>query len=148
MTALLPGLRGTLTDLASAAVLRLDAAPAESGHRLHGDYKCDNVLVENDRLRLLDLDRVTVGDPALDLGKMTADLRWWAAARGQGPMPLLTAFLDGYGPCDPSRLQRAADYDVLFMLRCLGRRIPLHERRWAERVHAMLAAATHEGVSR
>lgn len=148
VTLLLPERGPALVELATAALRRLDETPSESGHRLHGDYKCDNILTEGDGLRLLDLDRVTVGDPALDLGKMTADLRWWAATRGKDIGPLMAAFLDGYGPCPEDRLRRAACYDVLFMLRSIGRRIPLHEPGWAERVDLVLAATNHEGVDR
>lgn len=148
LSALLPRQGTTVVELATAAVRRLEEAPSETGHRLHGDYKCDNILVEGDRLRLLDLDRVTVGDPALDLGKMTADLRWWAATRATNVGPVVEAFLGGYGRCPDHRLRRAASYDVLFMLRSIGRRVPLHEPRWAERVDLMLAAVSHEGVDR
>lgn len=148
VAALLPGLGTAAVALAEGAVRSLDERPAETGHRLHGDYKCDNILVEGDRLRLLDLDRVTVGDPALDLGKMSADLRWWAAQRGLDATPLVDAFLEGYGRCAPLRLHRAAGYDRLFMLRLIGRRVPLHEPGWADRVHTMLAAVSPEGVSR
>ena len=77
--------------LAAPAAARLEALledtltellelPEEAGHLLHGDFKCDHILVDDDRLVLLDFDRVTIGDPALDVGKFTADLRWWAHA--------------------------------------------------------------------
>lgn len=138
VAALLPAAGERMAALVAEAVRRLGETPAESGHLLHGDYKCDNLVVEGDRLRLLDLDRVTVGDPALDLGKISADLRWWAASRRTDAQPLLAALLDGYGACPDRRLRRAALYDVLFTVRSIGRRIALHEPGWAARVERML----------
>ena len=115
--------------------------PVEAGHLVHGDYKCDNMLVGDDRLVLLDFDRVTTGDPAVDVGKFIADLRWWAQASNRSATALVDAFLDGYGRCPPERLARARCYDVLFQLRGVGRRIPLHAPGWAETVDACLETA-------
>jgi hypothetical protein len=146
--ALLPARTASLTSSVTQATRGIAEGPGESGHLLHGDYKCDNILVEDDRLRLLDLDRVTLGDPALDLGKMTADLRWSAATNDTAAEPLLDAFLDGYGECPPHRLRRAAGYDDIFMVRSVGRRIPLHEPGWSARVERMLAATSRTRVDR
>jgi Ser/Thr protein kinase RdoA (MazF antagonist) len=141
VAALAPGSAGALESLLSETVARLTELPDETGHLLHGDYKCDNLLVTDDRLVLLDFDRVTVGDPALDLGKLLADLRWWSGSGGRSPTALVDAFLYGYGPCPPTRMTRALLYDVLFQLRALGRRIPLHEPGWSAAVDERLAAA-------
>lgn len=139
--ALAPEAGARLDALLLDTVARLEALPAESGHLLHGDYKGDNVLVDGERLVLLDFDRVSVGDPGADLGKFVADLRWWAQATGQGPGPLVDAALEGYGPCPQTRVIRALHYDVLFQLRAVGRRIPLHRPGWAEAVSACLETA-------
>jgi Phosphotransferase enzyme family len=141
VVALAPGTAGPLLALVARHAELLGGLQPESGHRLHGDYKCDNLLVEGARLRLLDFDRVTIGDPALDVGKLCADLRWWAQADDVEAGPLVEAMLDGYGPCPPGRLQRAGHYDVLFQLRAAGRRVPLHEPGWDERVEAVLGHA-------
>lgn len=148
VAALLPDTGGALSALGADAACRVAREPTEAGHLLHGDFKCDNVLVEDgDRLRLLDLDRVTLGDPAVDVGKMISDLRWWAALRGLGAEPFVESFLDGYGTCPRHRLRRATAYADLFLLRSIGRRIPLHEAGWADRVERMLAVVTRgDGV--
>jgi len=135
---LAPGAGARLDALLAEAVAGLEALPSESGHLLHGDYKGDNLLVDGERLVLLDFDRVSVGDPAADLGKLLADLRWWAQVGGQVPAPLVEAALDGYGPCPPGRVARALHYGVVFQLRAVGRRIPLHRPGWAPAVEACL----------
>jgi hypothetical protein len=141
VVALAPEAAGGLLGLVAHTAERLGSVPPESGHRLHGDYKCDNMLVEGQRLRLLDFDRVTIGDPALDLGKLCADLRWWARVDGVDPEAVVSALLAGYGPCPATRLLRAGHYDVLFQLRAAGRRVQLHEPAWPERVEAALRCA-------
>ena len=54
--------------------------PTEAPTFTHGDLKSDNVLAFGDQVRLLDLDRCGPADPALDLAKFVADLRWWCGA--------------------------------------------------------------------
>lgn len=148
VSALDPGAAERLASLLRTAVDRLATRPGEHGHRLHGDFKADNVVTDGEQLRLLDFDRVTVGDPALDLGKFTADLRWWALgaggsadAAGGSADAAVAAFLDGYGPAPRERLERARGYDVLFQLRAVGRRVLLHEPDWHGRVHVCLDEA-------
>ena len=137
---LAPQAAARLETLLVETMTELVGLPVEAGHLVHGDYKCDNMLVDDDRLVLLDFDRVTIGDPAVDVGKFVADLRWWARASNRSATALVHAFLDGYGPCPPERLARASCYDVLFQLRAVGRRIPLHAPGWAETVDACLEA--------
>ena len=85
MTTLAPRAGARLDALLVDAVTRLGDLPDEAGHLVHGDYKGDNLLVDGDRLVLLDFDRVSAGDPALDVGKLVADLRWWAQTAGHAP---------------------------------------------------------------
>lgn len=138
---LAPEAADLLQGLLTLTAAELGRLPQEGGHLLHGDFKCDNILVEGERLRIIDLDRVTVGDPALDVGKLTADLRWWALQDGVSDQPAVAAFLDGYGPCPPDRLRRARHYDVIFQLRAAGRRIALHEPQWERRVARVITSA-------
>ncbi|GAA4410816.1 hypothetical protein GCM10023168_30920 [Fodinibacter luteus] len=141
VVALAPSLAARVEWLLDTTLADLLSGPDERGHLVHGDLKCDNVLVDRGRLCLLDLDRVTTGDPALDLGKLTADLRWWARGGGTAAEVLVGAVLEGYGRCPPARLRRAHLYDVLFQLRAVGRRVPLHEPGWADAVEAAVSSA-------
>ena len=71
----------------------LSRLPAEPPTMTHGDFKCDNLVVNGSRVHLLDFDRSGRGDPAADIGKFLADLRWWADAGGHPVAPLHEAFL-------------------------------------------------------
>ena len=75
----------------------LSRLPAEPPTMTHGDFKCDNLVVNGSRVHLLDFDRSGRGDPAADIGKFLADLRWWTDAGGHPVAPLHEAFLRGYG---------------------------------------------------
>nr|WP_238342158.1 phosphotransferase [Actinopolymorpha rutila] len=112
----------------------LAARRAEPATLTHGDLKCDNLLANNGELRLLDLDRAAIAEPALDLGKFVADLSWWCASLDVDDRPAISAFLDGYGPCDRVRQARAHDLAVLFQLKLAARRIPVHHPEWADHV--------------
>jgi aminoglycoside phosphotransferase (APT) family kinase protein len=84
---------------------------------LHGDFHPDQLLLNQDSLVLLDLDRASLGDPTSDLATFVSHLDR-RALEGHFPLPAVSgveaAFLDGYeeaGGClDPDRyrLQKAA----------------------------------------
>jgi aminoglycoside phosphotransferase (APT) family kinase protein len=115
---------------------------------VHGDLKSDNVLT-GDSLRILDLDRAGVGDPAADLAKFVADLQWWSPGRRGGAGGLLSAFRGGYGPGAEDRWLRAGALVPIFQLRFAARRCAVHERDWPVRVEALVvAAATLAGTRR
>lgn len=130
LSALIPALGARYRMLATEVVQRLEDLPAEDPRLGHGDLKCDNILAAGDRIFLLDLDRTGLLDPAIDLGKLFADLRWWGHHHSVDVVRLITGFLDGYGPCDPARLSRAHLVDVLFHLKHAARRIPVHAIDW------------------
>lgn len=66
------------------------ALPHRSPVRLHGDLSPDQVLVDGDEVRLIDLDRARSGAPEQDLGSFLA------AAHLQERHDLVTPFLRGY----------------------------------------------------
>lgn len=115
--------------------------PEEPPRLTHGDLKCDNILVAGGRLAILDLDRAAFADPALDLGKFLADLRWWCELGGSDPGPAIRAFLDGYGEDEPGRIARARAIGALFDLKLAARRIAVHETGWEQRVEASVRRA-------
>jgi aminoglycoside phosphotransferase (APT) family kinase protein len=132
--ALLPAVGYRVRELACRAVADLAALPQEPATPIHGDYKCDNILVTDTGVHLLDFDRAGRGDPAADLGTFCADLRWWAAGDPGAAGALHAAFLTGYGPRAGARPARARVYDALLQLRHAARRAPLQDVGWEHRV--------------
>jgi glycosyltransferase involved in cell wall biosynthesis/aminoglycoside phosphotransferase (APT) family kinase protein len=64
---------------------------------LHGDFKGTQVLIDGGKLSVIDLDSSCVGDPAVDVGNMMADLHRDAAFAGTAYAREAAAiFLDDY----------------------------------------------------
>jgi aminoglycoside phosphotransferase (APT) family kinase protein len=112
----------------------LTALPLEPPTTVHGDFKCDNLLVAGSRLHVLDFDRLGRGDPAADIGKFLADLRWAVCGDGHALGGLRAVFLEGYGDMSSARAARAHVYDGLLQLRMAARRVPIQDGDWADRV--------------
>jgi aminoglycoside phosphotransferase (APT) family kinase protein len=140
--ALLPSVGYRVRELARRAVADLAALPQEPATPIHGDYKCDNIIVTDIGLHLLDFDRAGRGDPAADLGTFCADLRWWAVGDPGAAGALHTAFLTAYGPRAGGRPARAQVYDALLQLRHAARRAPLQDVGWEQRVSRAVEGAT------
>jgi aminoglycoside phosphotransferase (APT) family kinase protein len=132
--ALLPPVGARLRLAVTRALDLLSALPPEPRTLTHGDVKCDNLLVGGAGVHLLDFDRVGRGDPAADLGKFLADLRWCAAADEPVVGALHEALLEGYGAVPAARLARARAYEGLLHLRMAARRVPIYDPDWAARV--------------
>lgn len=141
---LLPATGTRLRQVVDGVLRAVAAEPGEAATMVHGDYKCDNILVDGSAVHVLDFDRCGRGDPAADVGKFLADLRWCSDGDGPRAEALHEAFLAGYGATDPHRVARARRFDALFQLRLAARRTPLQERDWSARVTLAVerAAAT------
>jgi aminoglycoside phosphotransferase (APT) family kinase protein len=64
---------------------------------LHGDFKGTQVLIDGDAIAVIDLDSACIGDPAVDVGNMMADLHREAALAGAAESrDLAELFLDEY----------------------------------------------------
>ena len=137
ISALLPAVGKTYHELVGQLAERLDRLPVGPSALVHGDLKCDHVLVHRDRLRLIDLDRAGRGEPALDLGALMADLRWWFPDQASG---FAVTLRDGYGPCEAARLARAETLESLIQLRHVARRYAVHDPEWEPKVRAGVAA--------
>ena len=141
ITGLLPALGGRLRRVLDGVGERVQGLPAEAPALIHGDAKCDNLLVDRDRLTVIDLDRCGYADPALDIGKLLADLRWWCARNGLDTDAVQAQFRTGYGDCDRARLARAHAYEVLFQVKIAGRRLGVADPAWVHRVTVALGRA-------
>ena len=134
LTALMPTLGERYRLLAMEVLERLEDLPEEELRLAHGDLKCDNILTAGDRIYLLDLDRTGLAEPAMDLGKLLADLHWWGQHYLVDVAGLVRKFLEGYGPCDPARISRARLIAVLYQLKLASRRTPVHASDWGTQV--------------
>ena len=147
LTALIPTLGARYRLLAMEVLEQLEDLPEEELRLAHGDLKCDNILTAEDRIWLLDLDRTGLAEPAMDLGKLLADLRWWGQHYSVDVAGLVKAFLEGYGPCDSARISRARLIAVLYQLKLAARRTPVHAPDWGTQVTRQVdeAAASLRG---
>lgn len=87
---------------------------------LHGDFKGTQVLIDGDKLSVIDLDSACIGDPAVDVGNMMADLHREAALGGMAyPRDMAAVFLDEYisssGRVDVAK--RAPVFQVIALVR-------------------------------
>ena len=138
-----------LLPLTGAALRRTLAAVRESGERagaetatlVHGDFKLDHLLWDGAEVTVIDLDRARLGEPALDLGKMLADVRWRRAQAGlarDGDSG--DRLLHGYGPIGAHGRARAGLYEAVFLLKAAARRASLLDPGWEE----VMAATVRE----
>jgi len=135
VAAVLPGLAadaGAIADAVLRGVERSATPPMVS----HGDLSPDQVLVGDDGVRLIDLDRVCLASPAADLGGFRA------AAMLGGLEPLADALLAGYAEHRPLPTERELRLHSAASL--LGRAIePFRTRRdgWEHAVAETLRLA-------
>jgi aminoglycoside phosphotransferase (APT) family kinase protein len=104
----------------------------------HGDYKADHLLATPERLTVIDFDTCALADPALDLGKLMADLRWWAASgRPVDPDRAAKHLLDGYGPAGQELLLRARLFEAVVLAKLTVRRVRVSDPDWERRTAAL-----------
>lgn len=138
IAALLPSEGDLFGSVVRRVAESLERCPVEPVTLGHGDVKCDNLLAgDGGQVRFLDLDRVVMAEPALDLAKFLADLRWWCP---DARFPALRAALRaGYGPCDPVRWTRADLLAGLLGAKLVARRCGIHDPAWGPTVRERLA---------
>ena len=71
---------------------------------LHGDLHSKNGILQPDRLALVDLDQVALGDAAVEVGSFLAELHYWCCLGRVTPQTrqmLQAAFLRGYARVSP-----------------------------------------------
>ena len=136
-----PDLGATAAAIVERAAERMAALEQESATLVHADLKVDHLLCGSEGVTVIDADRCAIADPALDVGKMLADLRWWAWVKASGGADAATAaLLAGYGAAGP-RLARARLYAQILLVKMAGRRISLARPDWAAQTEALIALA-------
>jgi aminoglycoside phosphotransferase len=117
----------------AAALERRSAEANGNSVCLHGDLHAKNVLLEDGRVALVDLDQVAAGPAAAEIGSMLASLRYATIADGFSAAYArahAAAFLDGYADVQPlpsataTRWHTAAALLVERALRAVNRMRP------------------------
>ena len=99
-----PDTRQRLEECLGWAENALARLPVQQLACVHRDFYPDQVLVDEDRIWLVDLDLVALGNPAIDVGNFLAHLDEYALrihGNVKALSPLATAFLDGYRTTGP-----------------------------------------------
>jgi aminoglycoside phosphotransferase (APT) family kinase protein len=139
---LLPAAHIVVQDVLACTRELLDRTPAETPRFVHGDFKSDHILVGHRTLTLIDFDRCARADPALDLAKFLADVRWWCGRpRQETVRRAQQEFLRGYGPMPAPRLARARALEALLLVKLTARRVPVHAPDWERRTSELVDAA-------
>lgn len=87
---------------------------------IHGDYKPRQLLLDADRVAVVDLDRACLGDPAIDVGSFMAVLHKKALLQHQKHLGRLAPlFLEHYQACSPRSglADRARLFQAMILLR-------------------------------
>jgi hypothetical protein len=148
---LLPATGASLEELLDRARKLHARLPGEADVFTHADYKSDHLLATPERLTVIDFDTCALADPALDLGKLVADLRFWAfTGRPVDPEGARARLLEGYGPASRERLLRARLYEAVVLAKLTVRRVSVADPDWARRTTALFdrCAALLEALER
>ena len=142
--ALLPEVGGRARSVLGRAAGLYHEIPGEPPTLVHRDFKLDHLLVQRGGLTLIDFDSCSISDPALDVGKLLADLAWWdlALVRRWDPDDARRRFLEGYAPAGaPERLARARTWEAVWLVKAAARRVPIFDPAWAARVTELVGRA-------
>ena len=110
---------------------------------VHGDLKADHVFIGGDHMSFLDFGPNGKGDPAMDVGKFLADLRWWQPPRSPIGRELRAAFLRGYADegDDARDARRTGLWEAVLFLSIGAHRIPLWDAAWERRTRSLVDEA-------
>jgi aminoglycoside phosphotransferase (APT) family kinase protein len=141
--ALLPELGARINAVLWRAGKLYDRLPQESPAFAHGDFKTEHLWLSDGGLKLMDFDSCCLADPAVDVGKLLADLEYWYAAFGyQGVREAQTQFLSAYAVGTPTdRLRRAWPYAALTLVKLAVHRLRLYADDWPARTAHLVGRA-------
>jgi phosphotransferase family enzyme len=145
IAALSPGTGAAIQSILERTQALHARLPQEPPGFVHGDFKLDHLWITPRTLTVIDLDRCCTGDPALDIGKLLADLRWWYASPGSGDVERAQReFIAGYfGDRNPPRLLRSRLYEAVLLVKITAHRVPLFDSFWQARTDLLIGQAEH-----
>jgi aminoglycoside phosphotransferase (APT) family kinase protein len=111
---------------------------------LHGDFYADQLVVTDDGIGVLDLDRARRGDPATDLGEFLGHLERDALdgrLNGARLDSLRDALLAGYGVGEGALLTRVRVHSAAALLRLADAPFRHRENGWPETMERILTRA-------
>ncbi len=88
--ALRPRTGAAIAETLERAGALYDRLPAEPAAFTHGDFKGDHLWASRGGLMLLDFGSCALGDPALDVGKFLAAVKWGSPRAGRSSAPAPT----------------------------------------------------------
>jgi aminoglycoside phosphotransferase (APT) family kinase protein len=119
-----PALAGWLRGILAPAEHTLETVPAQPHGLAHGDLTPSQLLFDGRRVGLLDFDKLCQAEPALDLGRFLAYLRFALTKRGaQSTENLATRFIESYGDQggQPAPAARVDAYEICSLVRMAAR---------------------------
>lgn len=139
---LLPATGAAIKGLLARAQALHEQLPQEPPAFAYGDFKADHLWATPQGMTLIDFDTCYKFDPAIDLGKFLADIRFWYDGYGlAGADAAQAQFLVGYGDTAEDRLRRARIYEALVLTKSTVRRVKLFDPAWAVRVARLVEQA-------
>ena len=122
-----PKLARELHQIAALIEQRFSEFQGVPAAMVHGDFHPDHVFVNKESITLIDFERFSLADPALDLGSFIAHMRTTACCLGREPSATnreIEAFLESYFTAvspkpDSGILWRIASYVTLSNLEAL-----------------------------
>jgi aminoglycoside phosphotransferase (APT) family kinase protein len=140
---LLPSSGAVVQALLDRAMELDQVLPREQPIFTHGDFISEHIWVTSAGLVFIDFDNCFLADPALDIGKLLADLQLVYATHDlPGVEAAQAAFLAGYDANTPSeRLLRARLYEAIKLAKMAARRVYVFEGDWASRTQRLIDRA-------
>jgi Phosphotransferase enzyme family len=141
--ALLPELGARINAMLARAANLYDGLPQELPTFAHGDFKTEHLWIGAGGLTVMDFDTCCLADPALDVGKLLADLEYWYSAYNQeGVKQAQTHFLSAYASGTPTdRVRRAWPYAALTLVKLAVHRLRLCDDDWPARTAHLVGRA-------
>jgi len=136
----LPDLAGTIESIVRTAQERESGFDPAGFAAIHGDLHLSQVLIDGEQSYLIDLDNLSLGDPAADLANLLVFLR--SSRPGREEPVLVSHLLDEYfGAMDARIRERIPVYEAVTQLRRACKDLRFRRPGWEPRARERIAQA-------